>query len=306
MLDNFPPRIPIGSWIADLIAWINVNLDFLLDFIKDTGSWVNDAVVAVLLFPHPLIAIVIFALVAWLVRSWRLALGVLISFILIMSMNMWVQSMQTLALVVIAALTAIIIALPLGIWAARNDTVSAFVKPILDFMQTMPAMVYLIPAITFFSIGAVPALFSTIIFSLPPAVRLTELGIRGVDEETVEAGQSFGATNWEILRGVQLPLAIPSIMAGINQVIMLALSMAVIAGMVGADGLGKEVTHALSTINVARGAEAGLSLVFLAIFLDRFTAALGAPGDHKSSLLAKWRAAREAKLRDAQAQGVTA
>lgn len=292
-MNDWIPRIPVGSWVSDAVDWISVNLRFLLDFFKGTGIWLNDLVTTVLLAPPPLVMIVIFAVLAWLVRSWRLAVGVVITFLLILSMNQWTQSMQTLSLVLIATLTAVIIAVPLGIWAARNDTVSAFLKPILDLMQSLPAMVYLVPAILFFSIGVVPGLFSTIVFSLPPAVRLTELGIRSVDKETVEAAESFGATNWEILRGVQLPLAIPSIMAGINQVIMLALSMAVIAGLVGSDGLGKEVVAALGTVNVGRGAEAGLAIVFLAIYLDRLTAALGTPDKFNSSLLAKWKSARE-------------
>ena len=183
-----------------------------------------------------------------------------------------------------ATATALIIAIPLGIWAARNRYVSAVVRPVLDLMQTMPAFVYLIPAVLFFSIGAVPGLFATLIFAMPPGVRMTELGIKQVDKETVEAGRAFGATDWEILTGIQLPLAIPTIMAGVNQVIMLALSMAVIAGMVGADGLGQEVVSALAKINIAKGTEAGLSIVFLAIFLDRVTSALGAPRE-KGSLL---------------------
>jgi glycine betaine/proline transport system permease protein len=306
MIDDFPPEIPIGSWIAEIIGWINTNLRWLLDFVKDTGSAINNGVVDVLLAPPALVMVLIFAALAWLVRSWKLALGVIGSFLLIMSMGLWTQAMQTLSLVIIATLTAVVIAVPLGIWAARSDGLSAVLKPALDLMQTMPAMVYLIPAIMFFSIGAVPGLFATIIFALPPGVRLTELGIRGVDRETVEAGESFGASDWEILRGIQLPLAIPTIMAGINQVIMLALSMVVIAGMVGADGLGKEVVFALSTVQVARGVEAGLAIVFLAIFLDRFTAALGDRAKYTSSLLAKWRFAREERIREAQETAATA
>lgn len=306
MIDNFPPAVPVGAWVESGIDWINEYLRFLLDFIKVTGTAINEAAVDVLLAPPPLVMLLIFAALAWLVRSWRLAAGVAVTFLLIMSMGQWTQAMQTLALVLISTITAVIIAVPVGIWAAKSDRVSAIVKPILDLMQTMPAMVYLIPAITFFSIGVVPGLFSTIIFSLPPGVRFTELGIRGVDHETVEAGESFGATDWEILRGIQLPLALPTIMAGINQVIMLALSMAVIAGMVGADGLGKEVVAALSTVDISRGAEAGLSIVFLAIFLDRFTAALGNPADYPSSLLARRKARREKAKKDKETAALAA
>lgn len=286
------PRIPIGSWIADGVDWLYKTFRGVFDVIRDAGTVVTDTLTDVLLAPPALAMIVLFALLSWLVRSWRLAVGVVVAFLLILAMNQWEQAMQTLALVLIATLTAVIIAVPLGILAAKNDRVSVILKPVLDLMQTMPAFVYLIPAVTFFSIGVVPGLFATIIFALPPGVRFTELGIRQVDSETVEAGESFGANDWEILRGIQLPLAVPTIMAGVNQVIMLALSMAVIAGMVGADGLGKEVVSALSTINIAKGAEAGLAIVFLAIFLDRLTSALGTPADHPSSLLALYKARR--------------
>ncbi len=226
------------------------------------------------------VAIALFALLGWFFRSWQMALGTALTFTLIVAMDLWVPAMQTLSLVLVATLVALLIGIPLGIWSARNDTVRAILKPILDFMQTMPAFVYLIPAITFFSIGVVPGLVATVIFALPPGVRLTELGIRGVDSETVEAGHAFGATPGQILRGIQLPLATPTIMAGVNQVIMLALSMAVLAGIVGADGLGKIVVQSVSTVNLALGVEAGLGVVILAVFLDRVTAALGNPADY--------------------------
>jgi len=278
------PRIPVGSWAELIIRWIQNNLNGFLDAIAHAGNQINDSLTDVLLVASPLVMVVIFALIAWVVKSWKLAVGTAITFLLIISMNQWENAMETLALVIVATATALIIAIPLGIWAARNRYVSAVVRPVLDLMQTMPAFVYLIPSVLFFSIGVVPGMFATLIFAMPPGVRMTELGIKQVDKETVEAGRSFGATDWQILRGIQLPLAVPTIMAGVNQVIMLALSMAVIAGMVGADGLGKEVVNALSTINIAKGTEAGLSIVFLAIFLDRVTAALGAPRE-KGSLL---------------------
>lgn len=292
------PRIPVGDAVESAIDWIKATFDGVLDALSHGVSLVTGGLTELLTAPAPLVMITIFAALAWLVRSWRLAIGVLVSFSLILSMNQFEHAMQTLSLVLISTVIAVLIAVPLGILAAKNDTVSTILKPVLDFMQTMPGFVYLIPAIIFFSVGVVPGVFSTIIFALPPGVRLTELGIRQVDQETVEAGQAFGASDWEILRGIQIPLAIPSIMAGINQVIMLALSMAVIAGFVGADGLGKEVIHAVSAVNTSKGVEAGLSIVILAVFLDRFTAALGTPGGHSASLIATVRGWMGAGQRD--------
>lgn len=297
-MDGF--RIPLGTWVAAGVDWIKDNLDGFLGAISFVVSFLVDGLTRALLSPHFIVIIVIAALIAWLVRSWQLAIGTVVSFGLIVAMNLWVPAMQTLALVLVAAVIAVVIAIPLGIWSARNATVRAILKPVLDFMQTMPAFVYLIPAIVFFSIGVVPGLVATVIFALPPGVRLTELGIRGVDSETVEAGQAFGAKPGQILRGIQLPLAMPTILAGVNQVIMLALSMAVIAGMAGADGLGKLVVEAISTINIAKGVEAGLGVVLIAVFLDRVTAALGTLGENPSSLLGLL-ARRKAKQRGATA-----
>ena len=278
------PTIPLGKLVEVLIEWIQVNLHGFLSAISRAGTLVNDTLVDLLLAVPPLILVVVFVLIAWMAKSWRLALGTAITFLLIISLGQWVNAMETLVLVTLATLTALVFAIPLGIWAARNKYVSVLIRPVLDLMQTMPAFVYLIPSVLFFSIGVVPGMFATLIFAMPPGVRMTELGIKQVDKETVEAGRSFGATDWQIMRGIQLPLAVPTIMAGVNQVIMLALSMAVIAGMVGADGLGKEVVKALATIDIAKGTEAGLSIVFLAIFLDRVTAALGAPREEGSLL----------------------
>ena len=279
------PQVPVGQWADGAFGWIDDNLTILLDAFSTAVSTVVDGLIDVLTWPPALVIVAVFAFVGWLVSSWKLALGTALGFMLIVSMDMWLAAMQTLSLVILATLIAVIIAIPVGVLAARNDTVSAIVRPALDFMQTMPAFVYLIPAVIFFSIGMVPGAFATIIFALPPGVRLTELGIRQVDEETVEAGQAFGASQWQILRGIQLPLAVPTIMAGVNQVIMLALSMAVIAGMTGADGLGKLIVQSIARLNTALGVEAGISVVILAIFLDRVTAALGTPGKHPGSLL---------------------
>ncbi len=290
------PGFHIGQWVADGIDWLQTNASGFFDAISNVMSFLVQSLTDLLLAMPITVGVILFVLLAWFVRSVRFAIATLIALLLVIGMDQWDNSMRTLSLVLIATLTAIIIAVPIGILAARSETASAIVKPILDFMQTMPAFVYLIPAVTFFSIGVVPGLISTIIFALPPGVRLTELGIRGVPEETVEAGYAFGASPRQILYGIQLPLAVPTIMAGINQVIMLALSMAVIAGMVGADGLGKEVVSSISTLDIAKGVEAGLAVVIVAIYLDRLTAALGDKSLRRQSLLAQWRRRRATAL----------
>lgn len=296
-MDGF--RIPIGEWADAGVDWIRDTLGWLLSGVSAVVGWLVDALANALLSLPIVAVIVVFAALAWLLRSWRFAIGTVVGFVLILGVGQWVTSMQTLALVLVAAIIAVVIAVPLGIAAARNDTFSAILRPVLDLMQSMPAFVYLIPAIVFFSIGVVPGVVATVIFALPPGVRLTELGIRGVDSETVEAGHAFGATPGQILRGVQLPLAMPSIMAGVNQLIMLALSMAVIAGIAGADGLGKEIVQAMSTVDIAKGVEAGLSVVILAVYLDRLTGALGALKNQRGSLLgaiARRRAPKDARV----------
>jgi glycine betaine/proline transport system permease protein len=271
------PKVPIGEAVDNGIDWINDNLEWLLDGITAVMSFLIDGITELLLLPAPLIMVAVFTLLALLVRSWGLSVFTLVGMLLIISMEMWEPAMETLSLVLVATVIAVVIAVPVGILAARNDTVSAFVRPVLDFMQTMPAFVYLVPVVVFFGIGVVPGVCATIVFALPPGVRLTELGIRQVDSETVEAGEAFGGTPRQILGGIQLPLGLPTIMAGVNQVIMLALSMAVVAGIVGAGGLGGVVVSSISTLNVPLGVEGGLSVVILAIFLDRLTGAIGQP-----------------------------
>jgi ABC-type proline/glycine betaine transport system permease subunit len=268
-------RLPLGEW-AD--AFIDVMTDALAGFfavLRTIFLGFYDAVDWVLSTPPFWAVIIVIAAIAWWARGWKLAVGALVGLTVVLGVNQWDNAMDTLALVLVASTVAVVIAIPLGILAARNDVASRIIRPVLDFMQTMPAFVYLIPALILFRVGVVPGIVATIVFAMAPGVRLTELGIRGVDKEVVEAGQAFGSSPARILRQIQLPLAMPSIMAGVNQVIMLSLSMVVIAGMVGAGGLGGQVVQSLTRIDVALGFEAGLSVVILAVILDRVTGAFG-------------------------------
>lgn len=277
MLEAFPaqlPHIPIGTWFTDLVNWLEDSIGPVFDFIDLVIRSSVDGIAMLLNWPPPLaMAVVLAALGLWL-RGWKFGLFTLIAFALVDSIEQFPNAMMTLSLVLVASIIAVAIAIPVGIASARNARVSQIVRPVLDLMQTMPAFVYLIPVIFFFNIGSVPGVVATVIFALPPGVRLTELGIRQVDKEVVEAGEAFGSPPRRILTDIQLPLAMPSIMAGINQVIMLALSMVVIAGMVGAEGLGKEVFTAVTRVQLDLGFEAGLAVVVLAVYLDRLTSAL--------------------------------
>ncbi|MGY1729214.1 ABC transporter permease [Geodermatophilus sp. SYSU D01062] len=269
------PHIPLGQWVADLIDWLLATVPWLFDAISNVMQVLVDRLTDVLVSPPPVVWIVVFTVLALLLRGPWLALYTVLAFLLVVSLELWVETMQTLALVLVAAVIAAAIGIPLGILAARSRAVSMTVRPVLDFMQTLPVFVYLIPAVFFFGVGVVPGVVATILFAIPPGVRLTELGIRQVDREVVEAAQAFGARPGQVLREVQLPLALPSIMAGVNQVIMLALSMVVTAGLLGAAGLGAVVVRAVTQLDVASGFEGGLAVVLLAIFLDRLTASFG-------------------------------
>lgn len=269
-------RLPLGEWVDVAVDWVTENLGFLFDFIRSIFGGLYDAADWLFVTPPFWLVIVVLAGLSWYLRGWRFGAAVAVGLLVIISVNQWENAMDTLALTIVSAFIAVVISVPLGIWAARSDKVSRAIKPVLDFLQTMPAFVYLIPAIILFRVGVVPGIVATIAFSMAPGVRLTELGIRGVDKEVVEAGHAFGASPRRILAQIQLPLARPSIMAGVNQVIMLSLSMVVIASMVGAPGLGRPIIQALSRIDVGLGFEAGLAVVILAIILDRLTASLGA------------------------------
>ncbi|MGY0490026.1 ABC transporter permease [Streptomyces sp. WG-D5] len=269
--------VDLGTPVSEAVDWLTENLGGLFDAVTSVMTSLVNAVLYVLTAPHMVVIIVVFTALAYFARGWAFAAFTLGAFLLIQGMGLWTAAMQTLAVVVVASVFAVVIGVPIGIWAARSPLVSTLVRPVLDFLQTLPVFVYLIPAVFFFGIGLVPGVVATIAFAIAPAVRLTELGIRQVDPEVVEAAHAFGARHGQILRGVQLPLALPSIMAGINQVIMLALSMVVIAGMVGAAGLGTVVVRGISQLDIGIGFQGGLAVVFLAIFLDRLTSALATP-----------------------------
>ncbi|MFF1322809.1 ABC transporter permease/substrate binding protein [Streptomyces chartreusis] len=270
------PRLHLGDWVDSGVDWLVAHMGWLFDAIKAVVEGMYDGVNAVLTAPEPLLLAGILAVLAWWLRG--LVAGVLAfgGFVLVDSLDLWDRAMSTLALVLVATVIALVLSIPLGIWAARSRTVSATVRPVLDLLQTMPSMVLLIPAILFFGLGTAAGVIATLIFALAPGVRMTELGIRQVDAELVEAAEAFGTTPRDTLLRVQLPLALPTIMAGINQVIMLSLSMVVIAGMVGTGGLGGAVNEAIGQLDIGFGFEAGVGIVVLAIYLDRITSALGA------------------------------
>ncbi|MFF3290060.1 ABC transporter permease/substrate binding protein [Streptomyces sp. NPDC003023] len=269
------PRLHLGDWVDSGVDWLQRHLSWLFDAISSLVTGMYDGIDAALSAPAPLLFAGILAVVAWWLRGLFAGVLAFAGFALIDSIELWEDAMSTLSLVLVATIVTLAVAVPLGIWASRSKTVSTIVRPVLDFMQTMPAMVYLIPGIIFFGVGVVPGIIATIIFALPPGVRMTELGIRQVDGELVEAAEAFGTTPRNTLFRVQLPLALPTIMAGVNQVIMLGLSMVVIAGMVGGGGLGGAVYRAIGNVDIGLGFEAGVSIVILAMYLDRMTGALG-------------------------------
>ncbi|WP_425827566.1 ABC transporter permease/substrate binding protein [Streptomyces fractus] len=269
------PRIPFGDWVNSVVQWMLTHLDWLFGFFESIFNGIYNGLSDLLQAPEPLLLAGIFAVIAFWLRG---TLGAVLAFVglwFIQNLELWDEAMLTLSLVLVSTLIALIIGVPLGIWAARSNRISNLFRPVLDLMQTLPAMVYLIPAILFFGSGAPAGIVATLIFAVPPGVRMTELGIRQVDKELVEAADAFGTTPRNTLWRVQLPLALPTIMAGVNQVIMLGLSMAAIAGMVGTGGLGGSVNEAIGQLNVGLGAEAGISIVILAVYLDRMTSSLG-------------------------------
>ncbi len=267
------PKVPIGEAASDLVDWIEANLGWLLDHVTLALRVVLNGFQDILMAIPPLVFIPIITLIVYFIshRNLRLALFSAAGLLLIWNLQLWELAMMTLALVISSTVIALLIGIPLGIVAAGNDSFNAVVRVLLDFMQTMPPFVYLIPAVIFFSLGNVPGMIATVIFAMPPAIRLTNLGIRQIPTELIEVADAFGATPRQKLLKVQLPGALPTIMTGVNQCIMLALSMVVISSMIGAAGLGYQVLVGIQRVDIAMGFEAGLAIVVLAIILDRVT-----------------------------------
>ena len=263
-------KIPLGRWARVFVEWITDNFDwffeavsdglgFLLDILVDGFEWV----------PAPLFIVALVVFVHWLHRNWKLSLGTALGLLLILNLGFWDDMLKTLALVLVATVLCLVVGIPTGIYAARHPAFHAALRPVLDMMQTIPTFVYLIPALILFGLGLVPGVVATVIFAIPAPIRLTHLGITSVPKPLLEAGEAFGATRRQLLFKVELPHAMPTIMAGVTQCIMLSLSMVVIAALVGAGGLGVPVVRALNTVNIALGFEAGLAIVVIAIIMDR-------------------------------------
>jgi glycine betaine/proline transport system permease protein len=264
-------QLPIGRWAKNSVDWLIDNGGFVFDWLSAQLLAMINALLWLLELPNPLLFIVIAtALAFWRKRDWAFTLFTFAALLLILNQGYWREMIQTLALVMASAAVCMAVGVPVGILAAHNPRFSSFLRPVLDLMQTIPTFVYLIPALILFGLGMVPGLIATVIFAVPAPVRLTELGVRSTPKSLVEAGQAFGATKWQLLTKVELPYALPQIMAGLTQTIMLSLSMVVIAALVGAPGLGVPVVRALNTVNIAKGFEAGIVIVLVAILLDRF------------------------------------
>jgi len=273
---DFPEiYFPLGNWINIIVDWLTINLAPFFDVIT-IGIRVPMVALEKFLWWLPWWAIIIvFAIVAWRTASWKISLLATIGLLFIGAIGLWDATMTTLAIVVTSVAVSLLIGIPLGILASRNERYESSLRPVLDLMQTMPAFVYLIPAVFFFGLGKVPAVVATFIYAVPPCIRLTNLGIRQVSAEVVEAGKAFGCTSRQLLFKIQLPLALPSIMAGVNQTIMMALAMVVICSMIGAAGLGLEVLRGIQRLDVGYGFIAGISIVIIAIIIDRVTQSLG-------------------------------
>jgi len=274
--------LPLGEWVDRSVKLLVENDGGSLERLgAGIGTLTEGIELGLQAMPYPLVTALLVGLGFWRV-GWKFALFCLASCYVIEGTGFWTQTMVTLALITSATAISLLLGLPLGIWSARSDRTASLIRPTLDFMQTMPAFVYLIPAAMLFGLGRVPGVLATVIFAMPPVVRLTSLGIRQVNKEQLEAGVTFGCTPLQVLLKIQIPGALPSIMAGINQTIMMALSMVIIASMVGAGGLGNDVLASIQRLDIGLGFESGLAVVLLAIMLDRITETFGGPGPRRS------------------------
>ena len=265
-------KIKVGLWGKDFFTFLTTNFEWFFDAIANGLTYVLQGLINILLWMPPVVVVLAIAALAWgLQRSWKLAVGVALGLAFIINQGLWKETVETLVLVVGAAAASMAIGVPVGIWAAHSERGYRYLQPILDLMQTMPTFVYLIPVLILFGLGIAPGLIVTIVFACPAPIRLPYLGIPSVPKPMIEAGEAFGATKRQLLWKVELPAALPTIMAGLTQCIMLSLSMVVIAALIGANGLGKPVVRALNTVNIPLGLEAGLAIVILAIILDRMS-----------------------------------
>lgn len=272
----FPEQISfeLGKYVARFIRWLNTNFDQVFDAIRAGVFWLLYNVELLLMSIPWWLFIILILVLGWRLKSWLSGLVYALLLVIIGAFGLWEPMMATLAIVLTSVLFSLLIGIPIGVAMGSNDTVAVLLKPVLDAMQTLPSFVYLIPAVMLFNMGKVPGVFATMIYALPPIIRLTDLGLRRVSREMVEAAQSFGSSPMQLLLKIKLPQALPTIMAGVNQTTMMALAMVVIASMIGAEGLGLEVVRAINRIDIARGTEAGLSIVFIAIIIDRVTQAM--------------------------------
>ena len=263
-------KIPIGDWVDQLVNWMTDTFTSEFRFFSDMLEALIKGFEKGLLTLHPLLLILLLAVGVWLLRrSISTALFSLFGFLLLLNLGLWNEMIATLALVLTATIISLVIGIPMGILNARHPVLFIITRPMLDFMQTIPPFVYLIPALMFFGIGEVPGVISTVVFAMPPVIRLTTLGLQQIPRELIEAGRAFGCNSWQMLGKIELPSAFPSIMMGVNQTIMMALSMVVIAALIGAGGLGKSVMRSLATVDIGLGFESGLGIVVLAMLLDR-------------------------------------
>ncbi len=259
-------KIPVGPWGKQFFTFLTTNFEWFFDTIARGLTFILEGLVDIFLLFPPLVLVAAIALLAYyLQKSWKLAVVAAIGLLFIINQGLWKETVETLVLVVAATAASMAIGVPVGIWAAHNERIYRFLHPVLDLMQTMPTFVYLIPVLILFGLGAAPGLIVTVIFAAPAPIRLTHLGITSVPKALIEAGEAFGATKRQLLWKVELPSALPTIMAGLTQCIMLSLSMVVIAALIGASGLGKPVVNGLNRMDIPLGIEAGLAIVILAI-----------------------------------------